>query len=357
LAADNTVITQYGPITRKLGDFGNNSWTNPQMSLTGIAAPEGGSLAVSFVVLNKGAWTWDSTAINALELAGSAVLGALAQGGIAAPATTSVAADGATTVVTTAPVSLPEVLAVAAVIIGALEGVNLLMPDCDGVVVPGVLSLGQTELLAYADTGLWNMTFTYPGTDSSDGCGDNSEYAVTYTVANGALGGVKVPNVIGMSQQAATAALHEARLTVDTSSFKAISRAPKPVWSASCRLRVPPCTPHPLCPSRSRFPLQTVQAAGQTNPRVVRKRPSRSVFPHQSRKAARIGSGARGPTNRSSSVTSASVHATTNATISQTNGEHAASQAREIACVYSAVRSASCASAAASRVYVVWSVD
>ena len=39
--------------------------------------PEGGSLAVSFVVVNKGSWAGDSTVINALELAGSAVLGAL----------------------------------------------------------------------------------------------------------------------------------------------------------------------------------------------------------------------------------------------------------------------------------------
>src|SRR5271156_5843056 len=63
LAADGTIITQYGPITRKLGDqVGNNSVIDPQMSLTGLAVPEGGSLAVSFVVLNKGAWTWDSTA-------------------------------------------------------------------------------------------------------------------------------------------------------------------------------------------------------------------------------------------------------------------------------------------------------
>jgi hypothetical protein len=124
LAADNTVITQYGPITRKLGDFGNNSSTDPQMSLTDLAVPEGGSLAVSFIVVNKGGWDWD----------------------------------------TSAP---------------------------------------------------WKITYNYPGTNSPDGCGDNSEYAATYTVANSVLR-VTVPNVIGLSRTAATAALTAAKLIVET---------------------------------------------------------------------------------------------------------------------------------------------
>ncbi len=204
LAADNTVITQYGPITRKLGDFGNNSSTEPQMSLTDLAVPEGGSLAVSFIVVNKGGWDWDSTAINALELAGSAVLGALVQGSIV-----GVTAGSAATV------SLSEAIAIGALVVGAMEGINVLFPDCDGTVVPGAFSLGQTELLSYASPAPWKITYNYPGTDSADGCGDNSEYAVTYTVANSALR-VKVPNVVGLSQKAATAALTAAKLIVET---------------------------------------------------------------------------------------------------------------------------------------------
>jgi hypothetical protein len=218
LAADNTVITQYEPITQKLGDFGNNSSTDPQMSLTDLAVPEGGSLAVSFVVVNKGGWDWDSSAINALEIAGSAVLGALVQGTIVAPTTTATSVVGGvatTTTTTTATVTFSEVLAIGALIIAAMEGVNLLFPDCDGTVVPGVLSLGQTELLSYASTAPWKITYNYPGTDSPDGCGDNSEYAVTYTVANSTLR-VVVPNVVGLSQEAATAALTAAKLIVET---------------------------------------------------------------------------------------------------------------------------------------------
>jgi PASTA domain len=234
LAADNTVITRYGPVTRKLGDFGNNSSTDPQMSLTDLAVPEGGSLAISFVVVNKGGWDWDSTAINALELAGSAVLGALVQGQIVAPAattTTTTIVNGVETVTqaetTSASLTVPEVLVAAAVIIGVLEGVNLLFPDCDGVVVPGALSLGQTELLAYADTAPWNMTVDYPGTDSPDGCGDNSDYAVTYTVANSALR-VTVPNVIGMSESQAATALTAAKLTFEIG-YEEIHTAQEPL--------------------------------------------------------------------------------------------------------------------------------
>jgi hypothetical protein len=205
LAADNTVITQYGPITRKLGDFGNNSSTDPQMSLTDLVVPEGGSLAVSFIVVNKGGWDWDSSAINALELAGAAVLGALVQGSIV-----GVTAGSAATV------SLSEAIVIGALVVGAMEGINVLFPDCDGTVVPGALSLGQTELLSYATSAPWKITYNYPGTDSPDGCGDNSEYAATYTVANSALR-VTVPNVVGLSPTAATAALTAAKLIVETS--------------------------------------------------------------------------------------------------------------------------------------------
>jgi hypothetical protein len=219
LAADNTVITQYGPITRSLGDLGDDASVDPDMSLTGLAVPEGGSLAVSFVVVNKGGWDWDSYAINALELAGSAVLGALVQGTIIAPASTTTAADGTATVLTTTTVSLPEVLIAAGIIIGALEAINILLPDCDGTVVPGVLSIGQTELLQFATPGPWDMQFRYPGTDSPDGCGPNSDYTVTYSV-EATVPHVTVPNVIGLSPRAATAALTAAGLTVETRTTK-----------------------------------------------------------------------------------------------------------------------------------------
>ena len=47
-------------------------------------------------------------------------------------------------------------------VIVALEAINILLVDCDGTVVPGALSLGQTELLEYATTGPWNITVDIP---------------------------------------------------------------------------------------------------------------------------------------------------------------------------------------------------
>jgi hypothetical protein len=212
LAADNTVIQQFGPVVRSLGNLGKGAVTDPQMSLTGMSVPDGGSLAISFVIVNKGGWSWDSDVINALELAGSAVLGALVQGTIVAPATTAAATTTTAAVTTTtATVTLPWVLSVGGAIIAVLEAINILFADCDGTVVPGVLSLGEAELLQYAATGSWNMIYDYPGTDSPDGCGANSDYMVTYKViASGSS--VTVPDLTGKSPGAAQTLLAMAGL-------------------------------------------------------------------------------------------------------------------------------------------------
>jgi hypothetical protein len=183
LAADNTVITQYAPVSRPLGNLGKGASIDPLMSISGMVVPDGGSLAVSFQVVNKGGWDWDSSTINALELAGAAVLGALAQGQIVAPQMPGpTGPDGQPTTTSTGSVPLPLAIAIAAVIIGVLEAINILFADCDGTVVPGAFMLGQAELLEYAAPGEWQIVYNYPGTDSPDGCGANSDYSVTYVV-------------------------------------------------------------------------------------------------------------------------------------------------------------------------------
>jgi hypothetical protein len=205
LAADNTVIKQYGPIAQSLGNLGKGLSINPKMSLTGIAVPDGGSIAISYVVVNKGGWDWDSKAIDAMGLAGSAVLGALAQGTIAGATVVTQAATATTAAVTTstASVALPYVIAVGAAIIAVLEGLSILFADCDGTVVTGAMTIGKTELLQYAATGSWQIIIDYPGTDSADGCGANSDYSVTYgieaTPQAVVVPKVTVPNIVGMS--------------------------------------------------------------------------------------------------------------------------------------------------------------
>jgi hypothetical protein len=222
MAADNSLVKQYGPITRSLGNHGDNSTFDPQMSLTGIVLPEGGSLAVSFVVVNKGDWEGDlsSGAVEALELAGAAVLGALAQGQVAQPkmpSPTPITDPSGQQQIgtlqgesTTASVPLYWAIAIATGIIVVLEGINILFADCDGTVVPGAFSLGQTELLSNAIPGPWELTLRYPGTDSPTGCGPNSDYVVTYSVIGG---GVAVPSVVDLPEKEAAAALTAAGLT------------------------------------------------------------------------------------------------------------------------------------------------
>jgi len=183
LAADGTVLKQYGPVAQSLGDLGKGLTISPKMSLTGLVVPDGGSMVATFVVVNKGGWDWDSKAIDALELAGSAVLGAVVQGTIVAPTvTTAATATTAATTTTTATVTLSWAIIVTAAIIAALEAINILFPDCDGTVVPGLMTIGKTELLQFAAPGPWKIIYDYPGTDSADGCGANSDYSVTYSV-------------------------------------------------------------------------------------------------------------------------------------------------------------------------------
>jgi beta-lactam-binding protein with PASTA domain len=73
------------------------------------------------------------------------------------------------------------------------------------------LTIGQAEILQYASTGVWNMIYDYPGTDSADGCGANSDYSVTYSVSRSAPL-VTVPNLVGKTAAAAVQALTAAKL-------------------------------------------------------------------------------------------------------------------------------------------------
>jgi hypothetical protein len=79
--------------------------------------------------------------------------------------------------------------------LGALSGFlvgeawGILFPNCDGPVAASMFVYSGAELKAGTANGKPMMTtVNYPGTDSADGCGDNSNYNATYTV-------VAVPSV------------------------------------------------------------------------------------------------------------------------------------------------------------------
>jgi PASTA domain len=194
LAPDGTEITKYGPTSKSLGDLGKGKKINPGMSLKGIDVPDGGSVAFAFLVMNKGAWAALSTALETMDLIGSGVVGALSQGQIAA---TDAGSND---------VAFPEVVAAIAGIAVILEAAKLIFADCDGVVVPGLMTIGRTELLSNAVAQPWEMTVDYPGTDSPDGCGANSDYTVKYRIeaTPAPVPKVAMPSLIGLSPKNAS---------------------------------------------------------------------------------------------------------------------------------------------------------
>lgn len=179
LAPDGTQIAKYGPTSKYLGDLGKGRSLDPGMSLTGIDVPDGGTVALTFVVVNRGAWAGDSQALDAMDAVGGAVIGALIQGSIAGTPVAAGAAAGATSTVT---VTIFPAVALTALVLGVLAGLSIIFADCDGTVVAGAMTIGKTELLSMAVQQPWEMTDDYPGTDSPFGCGSNSDYTVTYAI-------------------------------------------------------------------------------------------------------------------------------------------------------------------------------
>jgi hypothetical protein len=60
---------------------------------------------------------------------------------------------------------------------------TVVFADCDGVVAAEVVALSGRDLYLAATAGPVTVTTTHPGTDSPDGCGSNSLYEVTRTIA------------------------------------------------------------------------------------------------------------------------------------------------------------------------------
>ncbi len=78
--------------------------------------------------------------------------------------------------------------AIAAAATGIGEIVNLLNPDCDGPVVADAIGATGSDLALWTQNGPYTRTIGFPGINSATGCGSNSYYEVTYTIARGNAG-------------------------------------------------------------------------------------------------------------------------------------------------------------------------
>jgi hypothetical protein len=197
LAPDGTQIAKYGPTSAYLGNLGKGQTIDPGMSLTGIAVPDGGSVALTFVVVNRGAWEGDSQALTDMDAVGEAVIKDLGQDAIA---------GGSLEIWPDAPLII--------LVVGALAALSVIFADCDGTVVAGAMTIGQAELLSNAVEQPWTMTQDYPGSDSPIGCGANSDYSVTYSIGKTPppVPAVIMPEVIGETPAIAAERLRAAGL-------------------------------------------------------------------------------------------------------------------------------------------------
>ena len=74
-------------------------------------------------------------------------------------------------------------VAAGALQLGKLIG-SILDANCDGIVAADKIAHNRATLDTWTSTnnGVYTQEIYYPGTDSEDGCGSNSEYFVTWTI-------------------------------------------------------------------------------------------------------------------------------------------------------------------------------
>ena len=212
IAADGTIVGTYGPITRSLGDLGGGP-VPLGMGFTHIDVPDRGSMGVVFTVMNKGTWSGRGTITDALNYVCGGIIGGLASGQIAGHV--SQPGQDPNTHQVTPPTPEPIGPWWAGIfglgVLGVWEGIKLLWTDCDGWVINATMQFGRDELDQAASDQPWYWTSTYPGSDSPDGCGDNSLYLADYEVAASGLE-VRVPKIIGLSPEDAFTQLKKSGL-------------------------------------------------------------------------------------------------------------------------------------------------
>ena len=88
-----------------------------------------------------------------------------------------------------APVVVPDKTTSALIALAAQAWTvlfNLLDPDCDGPVVADSISATGADLASWTQAGPLTRTVSFVGSNSASGCGSNSFYEVTYSIAPGA---------------------------------------------------------------------------------------------------------------------------------------------------------------------------
>jgi len=75
-----------------------------------------------------------------------------------------------------------------AVATGVGDVINLFNPDCDGPVVADAIPVSGSDLAMWTQNGSYVRTIGFAGVNSATGCGSNSFYEVTYTIARSNAG-------------------------------------------------------------------------------------------------------------------------------------------------------------------------
>jgi len=178
--AEGALHHDWGSKGVALGDRGAGSILATGLGWEGVDVPDptpdrpdGGAIHWTFVLMNAG--HADSGFIPALNKFADAFAGALAGQVLDALQANDVG---------TAIVNFANTVE----LLGAQEVLNLLTANCDGCVVSGAHPFQWTAAdlasMTRAGGGIWQETQNNPGTNSPAGCGDNSNYDVTYGISS-----------------------------------------------------------------------------------------------------------------------------------------------------------------------------
>lgn len=163
-------------VVKDMGDVDNGTYAlHLRLPTVHVADPKAG-FAFNYLVLNSGHKSWEEE--NALL---TKVGGGLASAGAKAASSAIGAAIGATAGGVVLPVIGSIVGAAAGWLVGELTG--LITADCDGPVAAEQVAATGQQLWANTQSGIWRHTTFHPGTDSACGCGSNSMYRTTWSIA------------------------------------------------------------------------------------------------------------------------------------------------------------------------------